>query len=126
MAELAKSKLEAEGIFCHLANKHHIGINWLYSQALGGVKVQVHRNDEERAKKILNLDESSFVEELEPKFPELEEDDICNNCGSSNLSYINNARKASALTLLLSLPLIFFGVRYKCNDCGHKMKPNKN
>ncbi len=126
MAELAKSKLESEGIFCHLANKYHIGVNWLYSQALGGVKVQVHEKDEAKAKEILNLDESSLVEESEIEFPKLEKDDFCSKCGSTNLSYINNARKAGALALLLNLPLIFFGVQYKCKDCGHKMKKTKN
>ncbi|THB76782.1 MAG: DUF2007 domain-containing protein, partial [Desulfobulbaceae bacterium] len=109
MAELAKAKLESEGIFCHLANKHHVGVNWLYSQALGGVKVQVRQEDEKRAREILQRDESQLLENLEDSFPVLERNDVCEKCGSKNLSYINKARKAGALTLLLSIPLILFG-----------------
>ena len=45
LAELAKAKLESEGIYCFLANKNHIAMNWLYSFALGGVKVQVKKKE---------------------------------------------------------------------------------
>jgi hypothetical protein len=64
LAELAKSKLESEGIPCFLANKNLIGINWLYSFALGGVKLQVRKDDAEIAEKILNEDFSSDHEEV--------------------------------------------------------------
>ncbi len=123
LAELAKAKLESEGIPCFLLNKHHVGMNWLYSNALGGVKVQVHAENLEKAKEILNADESSTLVEIDDDFPEPEKNDFCRRCGSTNLSYINLSRKAGAFFLLLSLPLLIFGVRYKCKDCGHTMKP---
>ncbi|BHH81873.1 putative signal transducing protein [Desulforhopalus sp. 52FAK] len=123
LAELAKAKLESEGIPCFLLNKHHVGMNWMYSNALGGVKVQVHTENFERAMDILTTDESAILSEIDQEFPEVEKNDICRKCGSANLSYINLSRKAGALFLLLSLPLFLFGIRYKCKDCGHKMKP---
>ena len=125
LAELAKAKLESEGVYCILLNKHHIGMNWMYSQALGGVKVQTLSRDANRAREILKTDDSGMLSIVENEFPEPTLDDICQKCGSTNLEYINMARTAGALTMLFSLPLIFFGIRYKCKDCGHKMKPNK-
>ena len=122
LAGLAKSKLDSEGIPCFLANKNLIGINWLYSFALGGIKLQVRESDVENAKKILNHDHSSELEELEDQFPELGKDDLCTKCGSSNLSVVNTTRKAGALSLLLHLPLIIFRKRYRCLDCGNIMK----
>lgn len=126
LAELAKAKLESEGIPCFLLNKHHVGMNWMYSNALGGVKVQVHTENIEKAREILDTDESAILSEIDLEFPEDEKNDICRKCGSTNLSYINLSRKAGAVFLLLSLPLFFFGIRYKCKDCGYKMKPIKN
>lgn len=86
-----------------------------------GSKNQVILNVE-NAKKILNHDYSSELEELEDQFPELGKDDLCTKCGSSNLSVVNTTRKAGALSLLLHLPLIIFRKRYKCLDCGNIMK----
>ena len=57
-AELAKSNLESEEIYCFLANKNHIDMNWLYSFALGGVKVQVRKEDFKLAQRILDEDHS--------------------------------------------------------------------
>jgi predicted RNA-binding Zn-ribbon protein involved in translation (DUF1610 family) len=123
LAEIAKAKLESEGIYCHLADKHHIGLNWLYSQALGGVKLYVRKQDEDIARTILATDESHYLSKIEDQFSEPEEDDVCQKCGSQNIVYINRSRFFGILSLLTGLPLSIFGVRYKCKDCGHKMKP---
>ncbi len=123
MAELAKSKLESEGIHCFLADKNLIGIQWLYSFALGGVKVQVKDEDFEKAINILNEDRTSALLEISEDFPAIEKNDLCVKCNSSNITVIQASRKAGALSLLLGFPFIFFRKRYKCNDCGFIMKP---
>lgn len=122
LAELAKAKLESRGIYCFLANKNHIEMNWLYSFALGGVKVQVRSEDTEEAIRILNEDNSDDLEYIDHDFPPVEKNDLCEKCGSANISVINFSRKAGALSLLFGLPLLLFGRRYKCQDCGHRMK----
>lgn len=122
IAELAKSKLESQGIYCFLANKNHIGINWLYSFALGGVKVQVNTEDGEEALKILNMDQSSDLNLIQDDFPPLTQNDFCNKCGSSDIALLNSSIKAGAFSLLSGLPFIFFRKRYKCKDCGNIMK----
>jgi hypothetical protein len=123
LAELAKSKLESEGIYCFLANKNHVGINWLSSFALGGVKVQVQIEDVQTALMILNKDQSSELTEMEKEFPPLVPNDFCVKCGASNIVLVNGARRAGALSLLLGFPFIFLRKRYKCKDCGHIIKP---
>lgn len=125
IAELAKSKLDSENVPCYLTNKHHVGMNWLYSQALGGVALYVRHQDEKRANLILNTDESDLITGLEDHFPEPDKADICEKCGSTNLSYINRSRFFGAISLLFGMPFILFGVRYKCRECGHTMKPPK-
>jgi len=124
LAELAKSKLESEGIPCFLANKNHVGINWLYSFALGGVKVQVQPEHAEIAWKIINEDQSSELSKIEGASPPIDQNDLCIKCGSSNIALHKSSRKAGALSLLLGFPFIFLRKRYKCRDCGHIMKQN--
>lgn len=122
LAELARAKLESEGIYCHLLNSNHIGINWLYSQALGGVQVQVRSEDKELAQKVLLKDESYLLEHEELEFPEIKENDLCIYCGSANLELIKYSRLSGVLMMLTHLPLLFWGTRYKCKDCGKRMK----
>jgi Putative prokaryotic signal transducing protein len=122
LAELAKAQLESENIYCFLANKNHIGMNWLYSFALGGVKVQVRQEDAEEAIQILNSDNSDDLKDIESSLPPIEQQDLCDNCGSANILVVNMSRKAGAWSLLLGLPLLLFGKRYKCKDCGYKIK----
>ena len=52
-ANLAKSRLEAEGIDCVLTNEHIAGMNWYWPLAIGGVDLQVRESDAERAVEIL-------------------------------------------------------------------------
>ncbi|MDJ0811692.1 MAG: DUF2007 domain-containing protein [Desulfobacterales bacterium] len=122
LAELAKTKLESEGITSFLENKNHISINWLYSFALGGVQVKVRQDDAEKASQILNADFTSELDEIEDTLPPIDQNDLCRKCGSRNLELLQAARKAGALTLLTGLPLFIFRKRYKCRDCGHIMK----
>ncbi len=52
-ANLAKTRLESEGIDCVLTNEHFAGLNWVWPLAVGGVGLQVRESDAERAAEIL-------------------------------------------------------------------------
>lgn len=52
-ANLAKSRLEAEGIECVLTNEHIAGMNWVWAPTIGGVGLQVLEADARRALEIL-------------------------------------------------------------------------
>ena len=55
-AEIARGRLLAEGIRCELADQHLVQTDWLYSIAVGGIKLQVAATDAERAVAILDHD----------------------------------------------------------------------
>lgn len=116
LAELAKSKLESEGITCFLHNKQFVGINWKISNAIGGVKVVVLSENKDEANQILEKDESNYLDLID--FPELEASDYCRNCHSTNLELVKLSRYSAAIILLTQLPLVFWGKYYKCKDCG--------
>lgn len=61
-AEIARGRLLAEGIDCRLADQHLVQTNWLYSPAVGGIKLQVADAEVERAKAILAQDYSDCLD----------------------------------------------------------------
>ena len=52
-AYLARGALEAAGIEAVIADEQVVGINWLYSNAVGGVKLAVDRESSEQALEVL-------------------------------------------------------------------------
>lgn len=69
-AELAKSRLAAAGIPALLSDAHTVSIAAHLSQAVGGVKVRVSEEDQERAREVL---ESAAIVE---GFDDDEEDEL--------------------------------------------------
>jgi hypothetical protein len=60
-AELARAKLESEGLSVHILDSYTIQADPLYSNAIGGVKVQVMTTEFDQANKVLI--ESGFMNE---------------------------------------------------------------
>jgi hypothetical protein len=54
-AYLAKARLEASGIQTGIRDDLTVSAYWLYSNAIGGVKVEVEDEDFERAREVLML-----------------------------------------------------------------------
>jgi hypothetical protein len=61
-AEIARGRLLAEGIDCQLADQYLVQTNWLYSPAVGGIKLQVEAADVQRAQAILAHDYSADLD----------------------------------------------------------------
>jgi hypothetical protein len=119
-AESARSALEAAGIDCVLADDEIVAIDWLYSNAVGGVKLVVRDEDREQARNILEtpsaepdgidsdppdvapLDaESAEATELPP---EEQDETHCPACGSSE------ATRTPRMLLFLFLAVVLCGV----------------
>ena len=79
-AEAARLLLESQGIRAFLADDNLVGMNWLVSNAVGGVKLQVAETDAKRAVEILECDKTSAL----PADDCVVEEDIhfaCSECG---------------------------------------------
>ena len=57
-AHIAMGRLQIEGVPCRLADENLVQTDWLYSIAVGGIKLQVDRRDAELAQEILSRDYS--------------------------------------------------------------------
>lgn len=113
-ADLAGARLAAEGIPFFLKDAHTVSINWLYSTALGGVKLQVLDADADRARAVLAALDS------DPLPPEETTPLHCPRCRGELLQKVVRGRLWSLLAwVFLGLPLLWPWRRLKCLACGH-------
>lgn len=117
-AHLARSRLDAEDIPAFIADEHTINMQWLWSDALGGIRLQVPEPYVQAALAIL-------AEDREQTLLETQEVDVatCPHCGSTNTEYQQIGRRWAFLVFIgLHFPL--FPVRHgiRCRQCG-KVSP---
>lgn len=62
-AHIALERLRAEGIEAWLADEHLVQTDWLYSIAVGGIKLQVRPEDAARARVVLDTDYSAEMDD---------------------------------------------------------------
>jgi Putative prokaryotic signal transducing protein len=114
-AQIARAKLDSEGIPAFVADEQTINMQWLYSNAMGGVRLQVPEAYVPLAMKLLSEDASQRVEEQEGN-----DMSPCTLCNSNNTApYQQGKRWAFLVFLGLSFPLFPIKNTVRCKDCGH-------
>lgn len=131
MAYIARSRLEAADILCFLANEYMIGLNWLYSGALGGVQLWVPEGMADAARELLaqelgpeDLADVSAAASDEAISGEafFEPEAVCPNCGRADIRRNSLRRPLGALSMLTGIPLPFAPRWCKCDTCGHRWR----
>ena len=117
-AHLSKTRLESEGIECFITDEFIVTNNWLFSNAVGGVKLNVRESDAQRAFEVLQL------EPIEIDTVEVGADEPrCLECSSLKVSYERFSRRlVFASWLLLGFPLPFLKRKWICKECGYQWK----
>lgn len=129
-ANIVKGLLESYGIECFLADENMVNVNAMYSQAIGGVKLNVFEKDVEQILSILNS-ENSIPESNQTN--ENESDSIlCPGCQSTNVGFGGSIKKKFGFSTALIFSLITsfllmvypFQMRkvYHCFDYGNEFK----
>lgn len=117
-ANIAKANLESVGIPCFIADEHTVNMQWLYSNAMGGVRPFVPQYYVNQAKKCLSEDFSAAFDLIWGAEP-----DICPHCSSENVGPFTKGKKPAFLMfMLLGFPLFFYQHRLKCGQCFHFWK----
>jgi hypothetical protein len=124
-AELAVTSLAAAGIEARLGDANMVGVAWTYSVAVGGVKVLVTTSDADAARGILDADHSAELEEALGPGVESERAERCPRCGSTDSGTYKLARSAAAAAILTGLPVILWGERNHCRQCGRVWKSKR-
>jgi hypothetical protein len=111
-AHLFRTRLEAAGIPAYVQDEYLIQMDWLYSNAIGGVRVQIADENLDEAREFLANDSPQTTPEAV--------DVVCPKCGSHDTSPDELPRRISFLSFLLfSFPLLFARHRWRCASCHH-------
>ena len=123
-AEIIRTKLQANGITCYIADSHMIWIRPYLNQALGGVKIKMFESDVERSKQLISQTLS-----LESDEDILSGTDAitCPYCGSSDIRYGSATQNrypwhAIVIALLLMNYPFYANKAWHCFNCGRDFK----
>jgi transposase-like protein len=118
-AEIAKTRLEHADIPAVILDQYLPSIQWLYSFAIGGVKLKVDESDLEDAVAALTEDQSAELSQIPESQMPLSDGDACPACGSFDVRYSKVRRNAAAFSLATGVPLIAWRRRWTCTACNH-------
>ena len=105
--------LEGHGIETFLPDQGTVMVNPLFSNAIGGIRIQVEESDLAQAREILKDKPPTETNGLF----------TCPNCGSDSVEYEKVSKRFAYLTLLFfGIPLLWLKKQFKCNVCGHRWK----
>lgn len=123
-AHLARTKLESEGIVCMVSDEYLVRVNWLLSNAVGGVKLLVPPWDAERARAILRPRPRLVVVAGDDAHrAEGEGEMICPNCRSYDVYYTRFSRRAAGVFMLVFGFIVpWLNRRWLCKQCGYQWK----
>lgn len=112
-----KQILAENDIQSFIANEQTIQSDWLLSQALGGIQLQVFENDFENAEKILTdyHENNKFSLEVEHTVENPKFDFVCPKCGS------NHIYKDDSLTSFFGISLLSSD-KYVCYYCENEFR----
>jgi hypothetical protein len=120
-ALIARSKLDAEGFDCFLADDNIVRLDWFWSNLVGGVRLRVREDDVEPALEVLG-------QEIPARFTAEEvgedyEQPACPKCGSRDVGFETMYRGIALAALWLwGIPLPIPKNKWHCEDCGHNWK----
>jgi hypothetical protein len=113
-ALLAKGCLESAGIECVLVDDNMVRLDWFWSNLMGGIKLQVNREDAETAAGILDqpipegFDVTGIGEYRQPR---------CPHCQSLDVSFQELDRPVAYVSAFLSVPIPMKRRAWRCHSC---------
>ena len=115
-ALLAKSVLDSAGIENFLTDVNTVRMDWLWSNALGGVRLFVKDCDASAAEELLN---QSFQDSFEVEGQERFTQPRCPVCQSFDVSYKGLHKRIAYASIILHVPIPLSRLGWRCASCGH-------
>jgi hypothetical protein len=114
-ANIMQGKLEAEGIYCYLADDNTSTIFPVLSNPIGGIKLMVAETDVTKVESILAEFDSAYKQTL-----------TCPQCGSQNVEYISKSNTTNWLSAIFFWLLGNYAIAaeqtYHCYNCGFEFE----
>jgi predicted RNA-binding Zn-ribbon protein involved in translation (DUF1610 family) len=117
-AVVARTVLEDAGIECFLRDENTVGVDWLLSNAIGGMRLQVAAKDEASAREVLSQPTPA---EFELDSGEDFVQPVCPKCGSMDVIANDPDRKVMAASMLIRIPIPHqrpTEAEWRCMSCG--------
>ena len=114
-----KQILAESDVQSFIANEQTIQSDWLLSQALGGIQLQVFEDDLEKAEKILAdyHENDKFALEVEHTVENPAFDFVCPKCGSNHIYRDDSSTSFFGISLLSSHKFVCY---YCENEFSHE------
>ena len=113
-ALLAKGSLESAGIECFLADENLVRLDWFISNFIGGIKLRVHPEDAENARKLLD---EPILEGLYVQGIGLYEQPRCPKCDSLDVNFRELDRPIAYMSAFLHVPMPVHREAWRCHAC---------
>jgi DNA-directed RNA polymerase subunit RPC12/RpoP len=113
LANILLTKLRDAGIECYLKDEYTVTIDPLLSNAIGGIKLIVRKQDENESRKLLQIFDNDYKNKV-----------TCPRCGSHDMLLVPKQSTKNFVTALASWLFSAYAVSaenvYKCSDCGYE------
>ena len=115
-AVIAQGMLASAGIESFLRDENTIRMDWMWSQLIGGVRLQVAAEDEEAARELLAapMPESYSAEDVGEAFAQPR----CPVCNSLDVKHPGINKAWSYFLMWLGIPFPVPSKRWHCESCG--------
>jgi Putative prokaryotic signal transducing protein len=114
-AQVAKGVLDSAGIPCCLRDENTVRLEWVWSNLLGGVRLQVNEQDLEAARAVLMQPIPEQIQ-LDGDLPY--DQPRCPRCGSLDIHYQAIHERAGLASIILFVPVPIPKHAWLCEDCG--------
>ena len=116
-AYILQGKLKSAGIQAFVADANTVAVNWFYSNAIGGVKVQVKEEDAVKALAIISETENKVDH---PNTNTNVDASHCPKCNSQNIKSYKYSKLAVVFAFIfIFIPFPLLQKKLECMDCGH-------
>jgi hypothetical protein len=114
-AQVAKGVLDSAGIPCCLRDENAVRLEWVWSNLLGGVRLQVNEQDREAAQAVLSQPIPEQIQ-LDGDIPY--DQPHCPRCGSLEIHYQAIHERAGLASIILFVPIPIPKQAWICEECG--------
>ena len=113
LANIFLTRLQSDGIECYLKDEHTVTIDPILSNAIGGIKLVVKKEDEAAANKLLDAYHLEYMLSA-----------TCPKCGSNSFSQVTKKEAVNYVTALLIWAFSSYAIApkyvYQCSNCGYE------
>ncbi len=118
-AMMAKSVLDSAGIPSLMKDENMVRMQWMWSNLIGGIRLQVRPEDAETAERLLSQE---VLPAIELEDGNVFEQPRCPYCRSLDITFEAINQKVGFASILVAVPIPIPKNRWKCHACGREWK----